>query len=618
VSAERRSPLGSYEQRVRFFLGLLVLVLATANAANFLLLRSAWQSLHDATEEAVDVRGAEAARALMAREAAGEAGGFALAVPDLERIADAAGVRSVLLLDGLGRVLAASDGTVAGRQDPDFPAGLSLVARPSENLSFRPSTHLIDRSGVMVRFQAVAAEGGKTTWVVKSIHDTTDLADQRRAYMWLVGAQTAAILVVLVAAAAFGRWIARPYRLIAEEADAANLLQGADDPENLVAALRRVMAKVREQDEEIRALHQEADAPALDLRKFAEGAGRGMTSGLIALDAAGGFVAANPAAARILGWKEPPPGGAPLENWAGSQTALARLIRASLDGRVTRSREVVEHPSPPGGGRALHLGVALSPILREGVTEDESASAHAVPSGLLCLIGDLTEVHDLEEMVRRRETLAALGTVSAGIAHEVRNALATILGFARLAERGGGDGRSAEHARAIVKEVEAVGRTVEDFLRYARPSRLHPAPVALRALVDQVVDEARHAGLLTTTQVEVEGDAGTVLADEQALRQTFQNLVRNASESSERPVHLRIGLDRREGRATITFADDGEGIPAENLDRIFLPFFTTRGKGTGLGLAIAQKMVLDHEGHLEVSSAPGGGTVFRVQLPGRS
>jgi signal transduction histidine kinase len=258
--------------------------------------------------------------------------------------------------------------------------------------------------------------------------------------------------------------------------------------------------------------------------------------------------------------------------------------------------------------------VALSPILREGAPEGASAGA----SGLLCLIGDLTEIHDLEEKVRRRETLAALGTVSAGIAHEVRNALATILGFARLAERGGGGGRSAEHARAIVKEVEAVSRTVEDFLQYARPSRLHPAPVALRALVDQVVDEARHAGLLARTEVEVEGDAGTVLADERALRQTFSNLVRNASESSERPVHLRIGLDRQDGRATITFADDGEGIPAENLDRIFLPFFTTRGKGTGLGLAIAQKMVLDHEGQLEVGPAPGGGTVFRVQLPGRS
>jgi len=339
-----------------------------------------------------------------------------------------------------------------------------------------------------------------------------------------------------------------------------------------------------------------------------------MTSGLIALDGAGGFIAANPAAARILGWSAPPPGGASLESWAGNQTALARLIHASLDGRVTRSREIVEHPAPPGGSRPLHLGVALSPILREGTPEGPGAG----PSGLLCLIGDLTDIHDLEEKVRRRETLAALGTVSAGIAHEVRNALATILGFARLAERGGGDARSVQHARAIVKEVEAVGRTVDDFLQYARPSRLHPAPVALRALVEQVVDEARYAGLLSRTEVEVEGDAGTVLADEQALRQTFSNLVRNASESSEGPVHLRIGLDRREGRATITFADDGEGIPAENLDRIFLPFFTTRGKGTGLGLAIAQKMVLDHEGHLEVSSGPGGGTVFRVQLPGRS
>lgn len=617
MTPARRSPFGSYEQRVRFFLGLLVLVLAAANAANFLLLRSAWQSLHDATEEAVDVRGADAARALMEREAAAVPPAPAPTVPELERIAETAGVRSVSLLDGAGRVLVASDGSVPGDLDPDFPSGLPLVAPAMEGLSFRPSTHLIDRGGVMVRFQAVAASGGTRTLVVKSIHDTTDLADQRRAYVWLVGIQTMAILVVLVAAVAFGRWIARPYRLIAEEAGAADpdlLLGGADDPENLVAALRRVMAKAREQDEELRALHRVAEAPGADLTRFAEGAARGMTSGLIALDAAGGFVAANPAASKILGWTESPASGAPLERWAGEGTPLARLIRGSLDGRLTRSREVLEHPAPSGGERRLHLGVALSPILGEGRSEGESTYA----SGLLCLIGDLTEIHDLEEKVRRRETLAALGTVSAGIAHEVRNALATILGFARLAERGGGGPRSAEHARAIVKEVEAVGRTVEDFLRYARPSRLHPVPVALRPLVDQVVDEARHAGLLERTQVEVEGDAGTVLADEQALRQTFSNLVRNASESAERPVRLRIGLVRGEATATITFADDGDGVAPENLERIFIPFFTTRGKGTGLGLAIAQKMVLDHEGQLDVVSPPGGGTVFRVHLPGRS
>jgi signal transduction histidine kinase len=625
VTPARRSPFGSYEQRVRFFLGLLVLVLAAANAANFLLLRAAWQSLHDATEETVDVRGSAAAREILARRsAAGGAG--ALGVGDLGRIA------------GRGRRPLGGDPRRGGkrargvRRHGSGTAGSGLSARPAPRRArlgrslVPPSTHLIDRSGVMVRFQAVVPERGKPGWVIKSIHDTTDLAEQRRAYLWLVGTQTIAILVVLIAAAAFGRWIARPYRLIAEEAGAAQLLQdGGDEPEDLVAAMRRVMGKVRDQDEELRALHAQAETPALDLRKFAEGAARGMTSGLIALDAEGNFIAANPAAARILGWSEPPSKAATLESWAGRGSALTKLIRGSLDGRVTRSREIVEHRSPAGGGRPLQLGVALSPILRESPGEREGAAegggaepGAGAASGLLCLIGDLTEIHDLEEKVRRRETLAALGTVSAGIAHEVRNALATILGFARLAERGGGGPRSADHARAIVKEVEAVSRTVEDFLQYARPSRLNPVPVPLRALVDQVVDEARHAGLLGRTEVEVEGDAGTILADEQALRQTFSNLVRNASESADRPVHLRIGLDRREGRATITFADDGEGIPTENLDRIFLPFFTTRGKGTGLGLAIAQKMVLDHEGLLEVAAAPGGGTVFRVQLPGRS
>jgi signal transduction histidine kinase len=233
---------------------------------------------------------------------------------------------------------------------------------------------------------------------------------------------------------------------------------------------------------------------------------------------------------------------------------------------------------------------------------------------VICLIADLTEVRDLEEKVRRRESLAALGTVSAGIAHEIRNALGTILGYARLAEKASVS-PAREHAGAIAKEVEVIGRMVDEFLRFARPARLVFTPVDVRGLLDQVVSEAGHAGLLEKMRVEVRGEPGVILGDEPSLRQAFANLVRNASESADRPVRLTIEAQRLDEGVAITFLDDGDGIAEENREQIFLPFFSTKGAGTGIGLALTQKNILEHDGVIEVDCPQEGGTSFKVVLP---
>jgi PAS domain S-box-containing protein len=609
----QRAWLGGYEERVRFFLGLLVFVLAAANGANFLLLHSAWISLRDAVEEAVDAHGSVVAVRIGERLAS-VPGADPRSIPMsvLVQIAESSGCRDLALLDTSGRVLASTYGAPVGSRDDEFPSRLTLTPGVPGVPSFRPSIRIVDRGVVMIRYQAVrvmSPSGGAL--LVKSIHDTEDLASTGRRYRLLVWTQTIAIMVVLVASFAFGRWIARPYRMIASEAGAAALLEGGREPEDLVEAFRRVMEKMRAQDEELRQLHVEARAAAGGggPEGFASGIARGMASGLIVLGPGGEFLEANPAAARILGWEHAPGRGSPPESWAGAGSPLARLIRDALRGEGTRSREEIEHAAITGAGARLHLGVSISPI-QAGPSDPPGAAV----GGFVCLVADLTEVRELEQRVRRREQLAALGTVSAGIAHEVRNALATILGYARLAEKGTG-AAAQEHARAIVREVGEIGGAVEDFLRYARPARLHPSTVDVRRLLDELIEEVRHSGLLESMSVEIAGDGGSVVADAQALRQAFSNIIRNAAESSDRPVHLSIGISREPGHAAMTFSDDGDGIPSEHLDQIFVPFYTTRAKGTGMGLAIAQKTILDHEGSIEAAPRPGGGTIFKVVLP---
>jgi len=156
---------------------------------------------------------------------------------------------------------------------------------------------------------------------------------------------------------------------------------------------------------------------------------------------------------------------------------------------------------------------------------------------------------------------------------------------------------------------------VEDFLRYARPSRLTLGAVPLMPMLEKVVEEAGHAGLLERMTVRLEGEGATIAGDEQALRQAFGNLVRNAAESADRPVLLAIIVRLEDAKGVVTLRDDGDGIPAEHLDQVFLPFFSTRGRGTGMGLALAQKTILDHEGTIEVTCPPEGGTEVRIELP---
>ena len=160
----------------------------------------------------------------------------------LSKIAEVSGCSSVSLLDPSGRVIASMDGSPEGSPDRDFPAGTALVPPEADEIVTPPAAVTLDRGAVAVRFQAATLGGGRARGIIKTVHDTTDLDTTRSVYRTLVWTQASAILVVLFAAFAFGRWISRPYRLIAREASAAELLAGSDeDPENLVAAFRRVL-----------------------------------------------------------------------------------------------------------------------------------------------------------------------------------------------------------------------------------------------------------------------------------------------------------------------------------------------------------------------------------------
>jgi two-component system sensor histidine kinase PilS (NtrC family) len=279
-------------------------------------------------------------------------------------------------------------------------------------------------------------------------------------------------------------------------------------------------------------------------------------------------------------------------------------------------------------GEDLHLGLAAY-VLRDA----EQARGHVV------IFQDVTEVVEMEGELRRSERLAAVGRLSASIAHEIRNPLAAISGSIQMLSRRMEALEPAGEARQlmdiVLRETDRLNRLVTDFLHYARPGppRRESLRVAeLIAEVGKMFEAARPEAV--RLEVDVPADL-SVSADAAQLRQVLWNLVLNACQAMPSGGRLRISArpaaepepqgGSREGRrevaekscgVEISVADEGIGIAPEVMERIFDPFFTTRREGSGLGLATVHRIVEEHGGSIRVESAPGKGTSVRVRLPG--
>ncbi len=350
----------------------------------------------------------------------------------------------------------------------------------------------------------------------------------------------------------------------------------------------------------------------LESRVFAGGVLDQLGEGVLAIDRAGNVAYANAESARLLGLVAPPIPGVPL------QRALAG------DG-LANVRDLLEGPRVPVLERRLAPG-GRQLVLR--VTELKGRSGRVI--GRTLVIADETRLRLLEDSARRAESLAALGEMAAGIAHEVRNPLTSLRGCAQeLAEVAAKSGRAddVQLAQVIVSESDRLARIVGDFLEL---SRLRP-PVRREVELGPVLREAcllvetRHdvpSGLQVT--VTIEEDLPTVSADPDQMRQVLLNLAVNGLEAMrERPVRaLRLGLQRAgddnpldADALRLSVGDTGTGIPVELQDRIFTPFWSTKPQGTGLGLSVVSRIVKDHEGILRIDSTPGVGTEVVVFLP---
>lgn len=581
------APLGRFERQLRLTLVLLVLFLAAADLVNLVLLSRSRDVLEVAEMERVKSRAREVARAIGTLPAERAAVGGTAREFDLTRIA---------VLDAAQEPEAIWPERTRFWPEPDADARAALDA--GRAVAFR------DGSGIVTLVPVLDASGLRLRTVAAE-QEAPALAALEGRLETLRIVQIAGLVAIAGLVLAFARWVARPYRTLAAAAGDAgippSILDSDADPDALATAFRGVAAKLREQEAALGEASREGGGLA-DLVRFAVGPGRGMTTGVAVVDRKGKLAALNPAAAVLLGADPEAARGQSLAVVASDVDGLRDLVAACLEKGRTATREVLEVRQREG--RGTHLGVAVSPA---GAPDGDVL-------GALILMTDLTEIRRLQEQARTRDNLAAVGQLAAGIAHEIRNALGTILGWARMLEKRD-DPRVRGPAGEIVKEVDAVRASLDEFLLYARPQEPARVPLDLDDLVRRAVASAPD-GL----DVAAEGEFGVVSGDESLLRRVFGNLLQNAAEAGTeagRPVSVRI-VGRRSGsgrHVQIDVDDDGPGIPPERRREVFVPFFTTRAKGTGLGLALVQRTVVDLGGTVEVADGPRGGACFRIRLP---
>jgi signal transduction histidine kinase len=248
----------------------------------------------------------------------------------------------------------------------------------------------------------------------------------------------------------------------------------------------------------------------------------------------------------------------------------------------------------------------------------------------MILFKDLTEVLSLEEKIRRQERLAGVGRLAAGIAHEIRNPIASISGAAQILRdqlSGGGidDPKESERlSQLIVRESERVDRLVAQLLRFAKPTVVQRAAVDLRDVLKESLEALKTRPDFKEVDVQItvnlSGDL-QVTGNRDELCEVATNLMVNAMQAlSEQKGNFdkRLLIEGRKSRGHIELViqDNGPGIPKEFRSRIFDPFFTTKGMGTGLGLAQVDKIVREHEGQIDVESEEGKGTALKIRLPG--
>jgi len=480
--------------------------------------------------------------------------------------------------------------------------------------------------------EAVVVEGQKWGTVRVGLSRRRTGALIRRTRWELGGLTLAALLLGGGAAALMARRISRPVEQLVE--GAAAIARGEldvrvepttdDEIGRLAVTFNHMAAQLLQQRSALQGANAELRQRLVelaDLKSYTDNILASLTNGIVTVDLDGRVVTLNPAAELMTGFFAGEAVGRYCTEVFEHTPELGEILMETIATRTATPGVSVQLRRR--NGRMLPVEISAAP-LRGGEGKE---------LGVIAAMRDITVVRELESRLRRSDRLAALGSLAAGLAHEIKNPLTSLLTFSRHLPRRFDDEQFRTKFQSVVpRELERINGIVERLLELARPSRLNFAAVRLPALLERTVE--LYAQEMETRGVSVERDYArdlpVVWGDAEALYQALVNLARNALDAM--PMGGRLTLRAtwsdddhmvRPGRrppvsarrVRVEIEDTGAGIPASDADRVFNPFFTTKDSGTGLGLALTHKIVEDHGGTIDFRPGALGGTVFRLVLP---
>ncbi|MFQ6002155.1 MAG: nitrogen regulation protein NR(II) [Candidatus Zixiibacteriota bacterium] len=430
-------------------------------------------------------------------------------------------------------------------------------------------------------------------------------------------ARTAGLLVAALFTVFLIRSVLKPYRLMMRKAQEEKItprLEKTSDEENVDAAVRifeQVIAEMKKNEATLERLYAETNRKAKDLESYNEYILRSIRSGMIICDTEGKIIRFNKSAQKILGISENVALGKHYRTVLGQISTLPSLIEAAL--LEQKVCAVPEMDISKVSGENIWVGMSTS------VVKDEQNKM----LGVAVLLSDVTQIKRLQNEIAFKEKMAALGEMSSGLAHELRNSMGVILGLSKLLKRTERDQTSTDQTvDGILDEAMYMESLIQRFLTFAKPFDLKIEKVNLKRVVDECINPLKEKLKKSKIrfQVKSEPNLPTTFGDRILLKQCFQNLIQNSIESMS--PGGRLSIDLRETKTypeekflKIEISDTGCGIEEKNQEKIFNPFFTSKEKGTGLGLSLVKKIISLHNGEIELESQINKGTTFKIYLP---
>jgi signal transduction histidine kinase len=394
----------------------------------------------------------------------------------------------------------------------------------------------------------------------------------------------------------------------AEEEKIITSTEPREDVETVVDVFQKVIAELKEKEKKLQKLYIQTDNKAKNLERYNEYILKSINNGVIICDNQGRIVGFNQAAQNLLGPSFKLSLNLHYKEVLGEESKISKILdEVVVRKNLSRESEV----ELKGDKSEVKFLMADCALLRD---EGENIL------GLVLVLTDLTELKKIQQEIALKQKMASLGEISAGLAHELRNSMGALLGYCRIMRKGIKQGSALY---PIVESITAESLSLENllkrFLDFAKPLEAKWMKFDLVELIQDNLKSAMEKKAGVKFYYKPEGDFKDFTGDALLLRQVFQNLLQNSIEAVGDKGEIRIFLQRIEENGEpfikITIQDNGSGIPEENLENIFKPFFTSKEKGIGLGLSLVKKIIDLHKGRIEVESEPGKGTIFSLFLP---